>query len=103
MARIAHWDDVEEERNEGPPLAVAYQDLGTAAGSVEVGVGRYRPDPGSQTTPAHVEGGEEEITFVLAGSGWSWQDGATYEGRAGDALVHLIDGEPHTLVAGDDG
>ena len=38
-----------------------------------------------------------------AGGGWSWQDGAMYEVAAGDALVHLVDGEPHTLVAGDDG
>jgi len=103
MARIAHWDEVEEHRHEGEVIAGRYQDLGEAAGSVEVGVGRFRVDPGRQSTPAHVEGGEEEITYVVSGSGWSWQDGATYEVRAGDTLVHLREEETHTLVAGDEG
>ena len=98
-----HWDDAETESDDTAPLSVEYDDLGTLAGSVEVGVGRWRPRPGSQSTPAHVEGGEEEIHHVLAGSGWSWQGGATYEIGAGDTLYHAIGGEPHTIVAGDDG
>jgi uncharacterized cupin superfamily protein len=97
------WQDAQVHRWDKAPMAGVYQDLGELAGSVEIGVGRWRPDPGSQTTPAHVEGGEEEISYILAGSGWSWQDGATYTVRAGDVLVHRIDEEPHTLVAGDDG
>jgi uncharacterized cupin superfamily protein len=60
-------------------------------------------DAGKWSTPAHVEGAEEEIFFVLAGSGLSWQDGATYEVRAGDCLVHLAEAEAHTLRAGPDG
>ena len=103
MGPVSHWDDVKEWHEELGRLGGRYRDLGSAAGSVEVGVGRFRVSPGNQMTPAHVEGGEEEIHFILGGSGWSWQDGVTYEVRAGDALLHLIDGEPHTLVAGDDG
>src|SRR5688572_1992040 len=103
MTHVAHWDEVEEHRVEGEVIAGRYQDLGDAAASVEVGVGRFRVDPGRQSTPAHVEGGEEEITFVVSGGGWSWQDSETYEVRAGDALVHRREEESHTLVAGDDG
>jgi uncharacterized cupin superfamily protein len=103
MGLVRHWDEAETHRFDEAHLGNEYEDLGSLAGSVEVGVGRWRPFPGRQMTPAHVEGGEEEIHFILSGSGWSWQDGATYEVRGGDALVHLIDGEPHTLVAGDEG
>lgn len=103
MGRVQHWDEVEEHRIDGDVIAGRYQDLGDAAGSVEVGVGRFRVEPGRQSTPAHVEGGEEEISFVVSGSGWSWQAGSTYEVRAGDVLVHRREEESHTLVAGDDG
>jgi uncharacterized cupin superfamily protein len=100
---LAHWDDVEVHTASVGPVGGRYQDLGEAAGSVEIGLGRFRPEPGNQTTPVHVEGGEEEISFVLGGSGWSVQDGITYEVGAGDVLVHRREEESHTLVAGDDG
>ncbi len=63
--------------------------------------------PGKRSTPLHVELAEEEIHYVLRGSGISWQwDGEehrTYELREGDCLTHLIEEEAHTLVAGPDG
>ena len=72
-----------------------------------VGVNRIRVEPGARSTPLHAEGAEEEIFFVLAGSGLSWQhDGErehTYEIRPGDCLVHLAGGDAHSLVAGPDG
>jgi uncharacterized cupin superfamily protein len=46
---------------------------------------------------------EEEIFFVLVGSGLSRQDDKTYEIRAGDCIVHRAMAEAHTLRAGDDG
>jgi uncharacterized cupin superfamily protein len=50
---------------------------------------------------------EEEISYVLGGSGLSWQfDGETtaaYEVRKGDCLVHLACETVHTLRAGRDG
>lgn len=101
---LAHWDEIEVEAY--PPLEHLrgrYRDLGAAAGSDTIGCGRWEPAPGCQSTPAHREGAEEEIYVVLAGSGWSWQDGATYAIGAGDVLVHRADEEAHTLVAGDDG
>jgi len=59
------------------------------------------------STPLHLEGAEEEIFFVLAGSGVSVQsegeDTLGYEVRAGDCLVHLALENAHTLQAGDEG
>ena len=39
--------------------------------------------PASGPTPAHDHGAEEEIFYVLAGSGLSWRAGETHEVRAG--------------------
>src|SRR5436190_10489377 len=80
-----------------------WQLLGNAAGTVGVGVNRIRIAPGKLSTPPHSHGASEEIFFVLAGSGLSWQDENVYEVRAGDTIVHLADHEEHTLRAGDDG
>ena len=74
---IAHWDEVEGERAEVGHLASVWYDLGEAAGAVTVGLQRIRIDPGKWSTPAHVELAEEEIFYVLAGSGLSWQEGET--------------------------
>jgi uncharacterized cupin superfamily protein len=100
---IAHWDDVEPHRRDVGHLAGDWYDLGRAAGTVSVGLKRIVVDPGKWTTPAHREGAEEEIFFVLGGSGLSWQDGEVYEVGEGDCLVHLPEEEVHTLRAGADG
>jgi uncharacterized cupin superfamily protein len=78
-------------------------DLGSAAGSKDVGVARLKLDPGGRSSPVHVELDEEEIFYVLAGSGLSWQDGKTYEVHPGDCIVHRVAWEEHTLIAGPDG
>ena len=103
MPPIAHWDEVEARRRDVGHLGSSWADLGSAAGSVGVGVQRIRIDPGKWSTPAHVECGEEEIFYVLGGSGLSWQQGETYEVGARDCLVHLVEGETHTLRAGPEG
>src|SRR4030095_5605993 len=59
-------------------------------------------------TPLHLEGSEEEIFYVLGGSGVSvqWEgegDPVAYEVRAGDCLLHLALENCHTLQAGPDG
>jgi uncharacterized cupin superfamily protein len=100
---ISHWDEAETERAELGHIAGSWTDLGSAAGSVEVGLNRIRVDPGKWSTPAHQEGAEEEIFFVLAGSGISRLNGVFHEVRAGDCLVHLARGGTHTLKAGDEG
>jgi uncharacterized cupin superfamily protein len=98
---IVHWDDVEPRRQEAGHLGVSVRFLGRAAGTDSVTVNRVQIDPGRWSTPAHVE--DEEIFYVLGGSGLSWQDGSVYEVREGDCLVHRGGEEEHTLRAGDDG
>ena len=100
---VAHWDEATGGRPDRPGLGGLWTNLGGAAGSRTVGVNRVQLDAGEVSTPAHVHGADEEIFFVLAGSGLSWQDGETYEVRAGDCLVHAPLGKAHTLRAGDDG
>ncbi|HEY3207441.1 MAG TPA: cupin domain-containing protein, partial [Gaiellaceae bacterium] len=94
---VVHWDDVEPFRADEGAFQSNWTDLGRAAGSVTVGVKRVQVDPGARSTPLHMEGSEEEIFFVLDGSGLSWQDDGdgetTYEIRAGDCLVHLAGAE----------
>lgn len=100
---VIHWDDVETFRQERPSLQGTWADLGTAAGSKRAGVRRIRLAAGEVSTPAHVHGADEEIFFVLGGSGLSWQDGETYEIGPGDCLVHEPRGKAHTLRGGAEG
>ncbi len=98
---ICHWDEVSWTALEGGDLRCERQRLGAAAGALDVGLSRYRVAPGWRPMPLHVHADEEEIVFVLAGSGFSWQDDALHEVRAGDVIVHRSAEQAHTLVAGD--
>lgn len=100
---IAHWDDLEPTHASEGTIEFEGYDLGEAAGTLAVGVTRARVRPGRQSSPVHVEVAEEEIFFVLDGSGLSWQDGETFEVRAGDCIVHRVGEEAHTLIGGPDG
>jgi uncharacterized cupin superfamily protein len=100
---VVHWDDIEVWDLRRGPMQLDRIDLGNAAESVRVGAARLRLDPGGRSSPVHVELDEEEIFFVLAGSGLSWQEGKTYEVGAGDCIVHRVAAEAHTLVAGPEG
>jgi uncharacterized cupin superfamily protein len=73
--------------------------LGEAAGSVGVGVRRLELPAGGWSTPVHVHGREEEIFYVLAGRGCSWQDGGTAEIGAGDCIVYLTGRGAHSICA----
>ena len=109
------WDECPDIALSRGHLRASITDLGDAAGSLTTGLKRIRIEPGAQSSPAHVHGAEEEIFFVLAGSGLSWQNGETFEAGPGDCLVHLpggggadpivhlAGGEAHTLVAGREG
>jgi hypothetical protein len=70
---------------------------------VTIGVQRIEIEPGAFSTPVHTHAQEEEIFYVLRGSGLSLQDGKAYEIRAGDFLVHTVLREAHTLRADEDG
>ena len=103
MTHLAHWSEASRVRREVGEIATWMTDLGTAAGSVATGVRRWEIDPGRRPTPPHAHGGEEEIFYVLGGSGLLWLDGDVCEVGAGDAIVHRADEEAHTLKAGPDG
>jgi uncharacterized cupin superfamily protein len=100
---IAHWDEVEKFYREKGPMAATWQRLGDAAGAQGIGVNRVRVEPGRLPTPPHSHNAAEEIFYVLAGSGLSWQDERVCEVQAGDTIVHLANREEHTLRAGPDG
>ena len=113
--RPISWDDCPVHALSRGHLRAGFTDVGAAAGSLATGLKRIVIEPGAQSSPAHVHGAEEEIFFVLGGSGLSWQYGATYEVGPGDclvhlpggggaeAIVHLAGGEARTLVAGGEG
>jgi uncharacterized cupin superfamily protein len=104
---ISHWDDVRTWRGERGHIAGTWSSL-TGRSSRSVGLKRIQVDPGGWSTPLHLEGAEEEIFYVLGGSGMSvqWEgegDPVGHEVRAGDCLVHLALENAHTLRAGPDG
>jgi uncharacterized cupin superfamily protein len=104
---ISHWDDAKSWRAERGHIAGTWRSL-TGGATQTIGAKRIQVDPGMWSTPLHLEGSEEEIFFVLGGSGVSVQsdDGDTfeaYEVRPGDCLVHLALEHAHTLQAGPDG
>jgi uncharacterized cupin superfamily protein len=96
---IAHWDDVEARPRVLGHINGAWRFVGDAAGCVTVGVRRIEVPAGGWTTPAHRHGRDEEIFYVLAGRGVSWQDGVTYEIGAGDCVVYRADEVAHTIHA----
>ena len=103
---ISHWDDVEAVRRERGHICGDWQAL-TGDSSDWIGVQRIRIAAGKWSTPLHLEGADEEIFYVLGGSGISVQRvGANDEAceiGVGDCLVHLALVHAHTLHAGPDG
>ena len=87
---LVHWDEVEAHLDEEGHFAATWRMLGRAAGAKDYTVNRIDIVPGRWSTPAHVE--DEEIFYVLRGTGLSWQDGEVYEVREGD--VHYCHGSP---------
>jgi uncharacterized cupin superfamily protein len=99
---ITHFDDAPAGPLEFGHLRGTWTPLGEAAGSVGVGVRRIQVPAGAWSTPAHEHGSEEEIFYVLAGSGLSWQKGRAAEVRAGDCIVYHPARGAHSVHAGTD-
>jgi uncharacterized cupin superfamily protein len=76
--------------------------LGESAGSRTVGVRRIQLPAGCWSTPAHEHGRSEEIFYVLAGRGISWQAGRTAPIAAGDAILYAPRRGAHTIRAEED-
>jgi len=103
MTAVAHWDEARSFAADVGPMGADWDFLGKAAGCDRVGLRRIRIWPGRQSTPVHAHFGEEEIFYVLRGSGWSWQEKGIHEIGAGDVILHPPAGPAHTVVAGDEG
>lgn len=104
---ITHWDDLEHARHAKGHIDAIWTAL-TGKHSVTVGVNRIRVEPGMWSTPIHVEGSEEEIFYVIGGTGTSVQLADRAELKAfdvgpGDCLVHLPGEHAHSLRAGPEG
>jgi uncharacterized cupin superfamily protein len=100
---VTHWDEVEPVVSERTYLRGWRWRLGVAAGAERVGLSRYKLAADERAMPVHVHADEEEIFHVLSGEGLSWQDGRTYEVRAGDTILHRAGAEAHTIVGAGDG
>ena len=102
---ITHWDEVDANRRERGHIAGSWQAL-TGYNSITVGVQRISVDAGRWATPLHLEGSEEEIFYVLSGTGFSFQaegdEERVFPVGPGDCLVHRALEHAHTIGAGDD-
>ena len=103
---ITDWHEIECSRRERGHIAASWQNL-TGANSVTAGVQRISVEPGRWATPLHLEGSEEEIFYVLSGTGVSVQldqeKGEAFAVGPGDCLAHLACEYAHTIGAGDEG
>jgi uncharacterized cupin superfamily protein len=103
MTTTAHWEDAPSGRFDVGPMGADWDLLGSAAGCDKLGLRRIRISPAKQSTPVHAHFGEEEIFYVLRGTGWSWQENGVHEIGEGDVILHPHGGPAHTVVAGADG
>ena len=99
---ITHFDEAERVERAVGHIRGRWSFLGEAAGSERAGVRRIEVPAGGWSTPAHEHGREEEIFYVLAGRGLSWQDGATSEIAPRDCIVYRPWDGAHTINALED-
>jgi len=100
---VVNWDDVPSRTVSAGDIAFARRRLGAAAGAARIGCSLYAVAPDARQMPVHSHGDEEEIFFVLAGDGLSWQDGTACLVAPGDAVVHRPETAAHTFLAGPGG
>ena len=100
---LTHFDDAPAIDYAHGHLRGHWTLLGEAAGCRRVGVRRIALPAGGWSTPAHEHGRGEEIFYVLAGSGISWQRGRTARVSAGDCIVYLPRKGAHSLRADEGG
>jgi uncharacterized cupin superfamily protein len=98
---LTHFDEAPTREFDLGHLRGRWTFLGEAAGCVAVGVRRLRVPAGFWSTPAHEHGREEEIFYVLAGRGLSWQAGKTTEIGAGDCILYRARRGAHSIHAPD--
>lgn len=101
MSDVTHWDDAPSETSDVGPIANTETWLSGAVGSRRLGVSRFEVPAGKATSPQHAE--DEEVFYVLSGSGWSVQENGCFAIGPGDVVYYPAYEIAHTVVAGDDG
>ena len=96
---LTHFDEARTREYEIGHIRGRWTGLGEAAGCAGIGVRRIELPAGGWSTPVHEHGREEEIFYVLAGRGLSWQAGRTAEIGAGDCIVYLPNRGAHSIHA----
>jgi uncharacterized cupin superfamily protein len=96
-------DEIEPHSVGAGELAFTRQRLAAAAGAARIGSSLYSVPAGARQMPVHVHGDEEEIFFILAGDGLSWQGERACAVGAGDVVVHRPREDAHTFLAGEHG
>jgi uncharacterized cupin superfamily protein len=96
---ITHFDEAPAQDSAVGHIRGRWTGLGGAAGCLHVGVRRIQVPGGSWSTPAHEHGREEELFYVLAGHGLSWQEGRTAEIFPGDCVLYGAGDGAHTVHA----
>jgi uncharacterized cupin superfamily protein len=99
---ITHFDEAPGKEFELGHLGGRWTYLGEAAGATGIGVRRIQVPAGAWSTPAHEHGREEEIFYVIAGRGLSWQKEQTAEVGSGDCIVYHAGAGAHSLHALED-
>jgi uncharacterized cupin superfamily protein len=84
---IAHFEQATSREFAVGHLRGRWSFLGEAAGSIGIGLRRIEVATGGWSTPVHDHGREEELFYVLSGSGLAWRNGATAAVGAGDCIV----------------
>jgi len=97
---IINRSDVSEIEVREGDIAFRRRRLGAAAGCRRIGASVYVVPPRARQMPVHVHGDEEEIFYVLSGSGLGFEKGDAYAVSPGDAVVHPPRARPHTFLAG---
>jgi uncharacterized cupin superfamily protein len=88
----------------GPFPGALVRALGQAAGSVAAGLNHVKLPPGADGAPAHCHALEEELFFILKGSGTLTLGSAGHPLRAGDVIARPPGtGVCHSLRPADDG
>lgn len=97
---VVHWDEVPEQQRRHGDIRATRRLLGAAAGARATGLSRWSIPAGARNAPVHVHADEEEILYVLDGTGTVWHEGRAFPVRAGDAIVFPAAAGAHTLFGG---
>ena len=103
MPAVVNRDEIRPREGGAGDIRFERRRLGAAAGTVRIGASLYEVPPLARQMPVHVHGDEEEIFYVLGGSGLSWQRDQACEVGPGDVIVQVADRHPHTMLAGEHG